>query len=622
MPQGDILKRPCVNQQEDMLVESRLLPLSVEFSPSREGRSRVLWKSKTINIAMECFNSLLLRLREVHEREVEGWQIKIQELSNKKGCDTKRMEELFTKNQQMKEHQKILTENIKTLENRLRAGLCDRCTVTQEVAKRRQQEFDASQIQNLQHISLMAAEMNNLKKENKRLRDEIKLIKAALQRLNAHPGHNNLSAYVKLNSSPDLSPSCKPMALISMATSAASDQPADGDVVVKTEADQRSEQTEHRQWSGINRSHYDLYKPLSTLVLPSSAWKTEHNGTRVGERRSHSLEGLDQQPSIPPQALLLMNPPSSASGEMNLSRHIVHAPVPCRPQPVKTSPLALPWQSSVVTNLMLQPSPKANQPRFPNMITAGQHGGPRRQNLGSLWHKPGPPKLNAVEPTVLFRLRGLSEHMEYQTNPKAERVSGEGLQEVNDGPLDLSDRGNSKSSQSPRDYSTFALKGIDKVQDSPEKAQKTNPSAHEPSSSPHCVKQHKEEATGDLKQKVDDGQEEQGNGKTEQSSEKKVPVLTISLRPVVVLETLNSALQKQESSSSNEKSSPSAVTLSSGEEQDKEDRLSGQERNQCYKRKRPFERTEADRDRSTDNIQQERKIKITMRAGDKSPNLH
>lgn len=32
--------------------------------------------------------------------------------------DTKRMEELFTKNQQMKEQQRILTENIKTLENR------------------------------------------------------------------------------------------------------------------------------------------------------------------------------------------------------------------------------------------------------------------------------------------------------------------------------------------------------------------------------------------------------------------------------------------------------------------------------------------------------------------------
>lgn len=38
---------------------------------------------------------------------------------------------------------------------RLRAGLCDRCTVTQELAKRRQQEFEASHVQSLQHISLL-----------------------------------------------------------------------------------------------------------------------------------------------------------------------------------------------------------------------------------------------------------------------------------------------------------------------------------------------------------------------------------------------------------------------------------------------------------------------------------
>lgn len=29
-------------------------------------------RSKEITVAMECFNSLLLKLREVHEREVEG----------------------------------------------------------------------------------------------------------------------------------------------------------------------------------------------------------------------------------------------------------------------------------------------------------------------------------------------------------------------------------------------------------------------------------------------------------------------------------------------------------------------------------------------------------------------
>lgn len=40
---------------------------------------------------------------------------------------------------------------------RLRAGLCDRCTVTQEVAKRRQQEFEVSQMQTIQHITLLGS---------------------------------------------------------------------------------------------------------------------------------------------------------------------------------------------------------------------------------------------------------------------------------------------------------------------------------------------------------------------------------------------------------------------------------------------------------------------------------
>ncbi|KAM7404218.1 hypothetical protein PAMP_011585 [Pampus punctatissimus] len=42
-------------------------------------------RSKVSTITMEGFNELLLKLREVHEREVDGWQAKVHELSNKKG---------------------------------------------------------------------------------------------------------------------------------------------------------------------------------------------------------------------------------------------------------------------------------------------------------------------------------------------------------------------------------------------------------------------------------------------------------------------------------------------------------------------------------------------------------
>lgn len=40
--------------------------------------------------------------------------------------------------------------------NRLRAGLCDRCTVTQELARKKQQELESSLLQNLQHLFILS----------------------------------------------------------------------------------------------------------------------------------------------------------------------------------------------------------------------------------------------------------------------------------------------------------------------------------------------------------------------------------------------------------------------------------------------------------------------------------
>lgn len=40
--------------------------------------------------------------------------------------------------------------------HRLRAGLCDRCMVTQELARKKQQEFESSLLQNLQHVFLLS----------------------------------------------------------------------------------------------------------------------------------------------------------------------------------------------------------------------------------------------------------------------------------------------------------------------------------------------------------------------------------------------------------------------------------------------------------------------------------
>ncbi|KAG9474543.1 hypothetical protein GDO78_004703, partial [Eleutherodactylus coqui] len=131
------------------------------------------------SMANESFTEALHRLKEIHDKEVVGMQAKLTELTMEKCRDSQRIEELFSKNHLLREQQKVLNENIKVLENRLRAGLCDRCTVTQELAKKKQQEYENCYFHNLQQISSLTNEINMLKEENKTLLDELRKNKCA-----------------------------------------------------------------------------------------------------------------------------------------------------------------------------------------------------------------------------------------------------------------------------------------------------------------------------------------------------------------------------------------------------------------------------------------------------------
>ena len=77
-----------------------------------------------------------------------------------------------------------------------------------------------------------------------------------------HSCNSSTTTEVKPNSSPDISPPSGPVALLAMAAGRASNQPADGDVAVKTEEDQATEGEDEEEYKSIKVlfvNQHDVY---------------------------------------------------------------------------------------------------------------------------------------------------------------------------------------------------------------------------------------------------------------------------------------------------------------------------------------------------------------------------
>eukprot|EP00062_Callorhinchus_milii_P016169 gi/632967188/ref/XP_007899837.1/ PREDICTED: DNA endonuclease RBBP8 isoform X1 [Callorhinchus milii] len=119
------------------------------------------------------FKEMWSKLKECHDKEVQVLQLKISKLKNDRCLDARRVDEYYNKNQQLREQQKGLHDNIKILEDRLRAGLCDRCAVTEEHMRKKQLEFENIRQQNLKLITELINEKNSLQDENKKLNEKL-----------------------------------------------------------------------------------------------------------------------------------------------------------------------------------------------------------------------------------------------------------------------------------------------------------------------------------------------------------------------------------------------------------------------------------------------------------------
>lgn len=129
--------------------------------------------------AGDLFKDLWTKLKECHDKELQELLVKINKLKTQRCLDAQRLEEFYTKNQQLREQQKALHDTIKVLEDRLRAGLCDRCAVTEEHMRKKQQEFENIRQQNMKLITELMEEKNTLQDENKRLSKQLEHMQKA-----------------------------------------------------------------------------------------------------------------------------------------------------------------------------------------------------------------------------------------------------------------------------------------------------------------------------------------------------------------------------------------------------------------------------------------------------------
>ncbi|XP_046879613.1 DNA endonuclease RBBP8 isoform X3 [Hypomesus transpacificus] len=123
------------------------------------------------------FHNLWSQLKECHDDALEGLQEKVNHLKKKRCLDAQKLEGLFKQNQQLQGENKVLQDTVTVLEQRLRIGNCDRCTVTDEHMRTKQVKAEDDSKQSLQVIAKLMAERDCLQEEKRKLNMELDRLK-------------------------------------------------------------------------------------------------------------------------------------------------------------------------------------------------------------------------------------------------------------------------------------------------------------------------------------------------------------------------------------------------------------------------------------------------------------
>uniref|UniRef100_A0A4W5K1A7 DNA endonuclease RBBP8 n=1 Tax=Hucho hucho TaxID=62062 RepID=A0A4W5K1A7_9TELE len=128
----------------------------------------------------DLFGDLCGRLKDCHDSALQGLQTKVNKLKKERCLDAQRLEEFYSRHQQLREQHKTLRDTVTVLEDRLRAGLCDRCSVTEEHMRKKQVEFEKCRQQNMRLIAEIMNERNSLQDENRKLSLELDRLNRSL----------------------------------------------------------------------------------------------------------------------------------------------------------------------------------------------------------------------------------------------------------------------------------------------------------------------------------------------------------------------------------------------------------------------------------------------------------